>query len=125
MIYKKFFSQITADNVEQRISLLKDCLKETSADIGFFEKAKSGEFVEDEKLKKLFLCINRKLNVQDEEGNIQVSYLKERLEKIISDASKRDEVVKKCMVESGSPEEKAFNLVKCLQPYLKQVKFLE
>ncbi|KAG5887558.1 hypothetical protein JTB14_002264 [Gonioctena quinquepunctata] len=96
------------------IQLHKECLEETKVDLGIAMKAAQGEYTNDEKLKKQILCFNKKVGLQDKNGDIVMEVAKAKLKDIVKDDKKVEEVMKKCVLKKETPEETAFQAAKCL-----------
>lgn len=88
----------------------QDCASESGLDEEVIEKALDGNLPEDEKLKKHVLCVGKKMGFVNEEGEIQVDVVKEKLGDSVDDA---EELVKKCVEDKGNAEDTAFNFAKC------------
>lgn len=75
--------------------------------------AVAGIFVDDPKLKTQFFCISKKLGFQNEEGEIKLEPLKKRVNGILNDAEKTDEILEKCAVKKSTPDDTAYDALKC------------
>ncbi|XP_019866436.1 B2 protein [Aethina tumida] len=101
---------------EQRAKLKtyhEECSKESQVDQSLVEKAKAGEFTDDDGLKNHIFCVSKKLGFQNDAGEIQVGVVKEKLATVIDDPSKIDEIVKKCAVQKDTPQNTAFSTIEC------------
>lgn len=101
-----------------------ECVNETGADPQTLKNMQSGMYINDEKVKKQIFCMNKKIGVQDHNGNILVDVIKMYLEHLISDPQKRYEAINRCLVQSSTPEETAFNMQKCLHGYLQSTNIM-
>lgn len=87
-----------------------ECATETGVEEDVIKETLQGEFTEDEKLKKHILCVGQKLGFMNEGGELQTEVIKEKLGDVVDNV---DELLEKCVVDKGSPEETAFGFAKC------------
>lgn len=88
----------------------QECATESGIEEDVIKKTFAGDLVEDEKLKKHVLCVNRKLGFFNDDGEIQVEVIRKTIGEDIDNV---DELVEKCTVDKGSPEDTAFSFAKC------------
>ncbi|KAJ8970112.1 hypothetical protein NQ317_019658 [Molorchus minor] len=103
-------------NDEQKAKIIefdKECRKETNLDDDVAQKAKNGEYVDDPKLKKQFFCFNKKAGFQNESGDFQVDFIKSKLNDITKDEQITNNLINKCLVKKSTPEDTAFEAIKC------------
>nr|UTN00822.1 odorant binding protein [Semanotus bifasciatus] len=60
------------------------------------------------------LCVTKKLDLQNENGDINKDTLKSRLAEVLTDEAKINKTVEDCAVQRATPEETAARLLKCL-----------
>nr|ALR72491.1 odorant binding protein 3 [Colaphellus bowringi] len=77
-------------------------------------RAAKGDYQDDMKLKKQILCFNKKVGLQDENGDIVLDVAKSKLFDIVKDEKKTMDILKKCAVKKDTPENTAFESAKCL-----------
>ncbi|KAJ8980115.1 hypothetical protein NQ317_010901 [Molorchus minor] len=89
------------------------CLNQTSANTSLIEAAGKGEFVEDSRLKEYFLCLSKKIQFQNEDGEIQKNVLRQKMTEVFRDPLVTQQLIEKCAVKQDSPQNTAFNTLKC------------
>nr|XP_023022172.1 uncharacterized protein LOC111510480 [Leptinotarsa decemlineata] len=102
---------------EQKVKIMeynKECMEETKVAMEVVLKAAEGVYVDDDKLKKQILCVNKKIEVQKENGDIDIDVTKKKLMTILKDEKKVDDVIKKCVMKKDTPENTAFEAAKCM-----------
>ncbi|XP_072394786.1 B2 protein-like [Diabrotica undecimpunctata] len=107
-------NQMTPEIKAKVLEIGRSCMEESGADLEMIIKLQQGEFSDDPKLKKQFLCMNKKIGVQKENGDIDEAVIKERINQITNDAKRTEELMKKCLIKKATPEESAFESYKCL-----------
>lgn len=102
----------------QFVQAIRDCLDETGEGNELIRKIQNGEHVDEQVLKRQCFCINRKLGVQDDSGNIIRGNLEPYLNKFIPDEEKRKQAFEKCILMGGTPEDTAYYLQTCLRDFI-------
>ncbi|XP_066262801.1 B2 protein-like [Euwallacea similis] len=89
------------------------CMQESGATEEMMRKAFQGEFPDASEFKKHLVCMGKKGGVIDSDGNYDRVVLKEKLLRLVRDEELVDELLEKCLVDQATPEETAFEMVKC------------
>lgn len=77
----------------------------------------TGNFVEEPSVYQHLLCVGTKAGYQDEQGNLQVEYIKKLMTDVIGDAQKAEELAETCLKQQDTPEKTAFEVTKCVQQH--------
>ncbi|XP_050512402.1 B2 protein-like [Diabrotica virgifera virgifera] len=96
------------------IEIGRSCMEESGADLELIIKLQQGEFTDDPKLKQQFLCMNKKIGLQKENGDIDEAAIRERINQFTNDPKKTEELMKECVIKEAAAEETAFKSIKCL-----------
>ncbi|KAJ8955673.1 hypothetical protein NQ318_008542 [Aromia moschata] len=105
---------------EQKTKLMeynKQCMEETNVANELILKAKAGEYSDDPLLKKQILCVNKKAGFQNDAGDLQIDFIKSKVNDIIKDEKTTADIVGQCAVNKGTPEDTAFEAVKCFHKF--------
>ncbi|XP_018565060.1 B1 protein-like [Anoplophora glabripennis] len=92
----------------------KECKAETNIDDSLASGVLAGNFSDDPVLKQYLFCMNKRLGILNDSGEIQKDAMKEKLGKLITDEAKIEELTNSCSVEKSSPEDTALELTKCI-----------
>ncbi|XP_056632620.1 B1 protein-like [Diorhabda sublineata] len=92
----------------------KKCYKESGVDMDLILKIKDGVFTDDPKLKEHLFCVNKSFGIQQQNGDFNETIMRGIVEKSGADDKKADELIKKCLVKKDSPENSAFESMKCI-----------
>ncbi|KAL1513933.1 hypothetical protein ABEB36_003271 [Hypothenemus hampei] len=93
----------------------KQCVELSKVDPTVLQKARSGDFANDDKLKQHILCIAKKSGFQNEAGVLQRSVIKTKLKEALKgDEVKTQELVNTCAVAKPDPKLQAFEAFKCI-----------
>ncbi|KAL3288141.1 hypothetical protein HHI36_002589 [Cryptolaemus montrouzieri] len=91
----------------------KECAKITGVDKKLVINARRGVFSNDAKLKQQLLCSSKKIGFQNEAGELQLDVMKQKVQVQYKDPKVADVLIKKCAIQQNTPEETAFEIVKC------------
>lgn len=106
----KFFQPIVEEDAEKLLGIHQECAGESGVDEEIIKKALEGDFPDDDNFKKHIVCMGKKIGFLNEDGEPQVEVIQEELSKHMDNAK---EVVETCIEDKGSPEDLAFNFIKC------------
>ncbi|KAJ8955679.1 hypothetical protein NQ318_008550 [Aromia moschata] len=98
---------------EKIVTYHKECVAQTSVDKALLRATRKGEFADDPKLKEYFLCMSKKAEFQNEDGDIQKDILRQKLGDIIKDPVTMQQLIEKCALKKDTPQNTAFSTVKC------------
>nr|AXO78395.1 odorant binding protein 17 [Xylotrechus quadripes] len=115
---------ITDEQKAKIIEFGKQCLEETHADEALVRKAANGEYVDDPSLKKHLLCFTKKAGFQNEAGDIQIETVRMKLNAITKNEKMTDDLITKCAVKKDTPEDTAFETLKCFHELSPEKQFL-
>ncbi|KAJ8932132.1 hypothetical protein NQ314_014913 [Rhamnusium bicolor] len=113
---------MTKEEEDKVMSYHKECLEESKVDEALALQAKNGKYVDDAKLKKHLFCVNKKIGFQNEAGDLQIDFIKSKINAIIKDDGLTNEVVNKCNIKKDTPEDTAFETLKCFHQFAPQEK---
>lgn len=91
----------------------KACIAESEVDPELVKKFRQGDFADDPKLKLFAFCMSKKLNFQNEAGDINTDVVEAKLTAALGDAAAAKELVQKCLVKKDTSEDTAFETIKC------------
>lgn len=91
----------------------EDCLNTFPLPQDVLDKAKDGEIVEDDTLKKYFGCLVKKAGLADEEGIVDVEKVKQLHADEVEDVDALGEIIEKCNEKKENFEETIFHNVQC------------
>ncbi|KAJ8970113.1 hypothetical protein NQ317_019659 [Molorchus minor] len=91
----------------------KECITESGVDNELVSKARKGEFTEDPKLKDHLFCLAKKIGFMNDSGDIKKDVLKTKVGSVVGDDSLADKLIDQCAVKKSSPQETAYETVKC------------
>nr|AQY18982.1 odorant-binding protein [Galeruca daurica] len=92
----------------------KKCQKESEVDMKLLLKIKEGVFTDDPKLKEHMLCVSKSFGIQQQNGEFNEAVMKVIFKKNGADDKKAEELSKKCLIKKDSPENSAFETMKCI-----------
>lgn len=98
-------------------------MEETGISMELVQKMKSGELIDDPKVKAQLLCFSKKIGLQNDAGELQPDVIKAKLMSVTQDEAKAQEVMDKCLVTKDTPEDSVFETVKCLNQYVPKGEF--
>nr|USE58852.1 odorant-binding protein [Lasioderma serricorne] len=111
---------LTDEQKSKIIEYYKQCTDSTGVDRDLVNRARNGDFDEDAKLKEFYGCMFQKAGIQNEDGEILVDAIKEK----VPDDFDQDEaarVIEICKDKKGeTPAETAFLVYKCYWDNTKQ-----
>ncbi|XP_018568781.1 B1 protein-like [Anoplophora glabripennis] len=98
----------------QKQTMYEECVSETGVNEEIIENAMAGEFADDPKFRLFLSCFAKKRGVLNDAGEIQKHTLRAELSSMISDEALVEDIMARCVVQSGTPEETAFQISKCI-----------
>nr|WJJ63286.1 odorant binding protein 28 [Pachyrhinus yasumatsui] len=101
---------------EQKQKLQNDgkaCIGETGVEVDLVEKARKGTFTDDPKLKAFTSCMAKKIGFQNAAGETQRDVVKQKLAAALNDPAAADKLIEKCLHDKSTPEDTAFENLKC------------
>ncbi|XP_069702577.1 general odorant-binding protein 83a-like [Periplaneta americana] len=106
------FASLTDDQKEMLKMLHDNCVGDSGADEGLIEKARAGDFVEDDKLKGYMACIFQQLGALDDDGVPDMDTMIDMLPDSMQDRGGK--MIRACKSVSGSNAgDTAFKLNMC------------
>lgn len=106
-------AKLTDEQVSKLKETRKVCTEESGVDTATLDAAKKGQFADDDKFKAYLLCAGKKIGFIDAAGEPQHAVIKSKLGAAIDDQDLADKLDAECAVKKNSPEETAFEIVKC------------
>jgi hypothetical protein len=107
-------SQALTDEQKEKIKAYhKECSAQSGVDQELISKARKGDFTDDPKLKEHLFCFSKKAGFQNDAGDIQKDVLKTKLNAELKDEAATDKLIEKCAVKKATPQETAFDTIKC------------
>lgn len=108
-----FQAGLTDEQKAKLVQYYNDCLASTQVDKEVVAKARRGEFSDDPKLKEFFGCMFKKAGFQNDDGEIQVDVIRQKMPDDV-DKAEADKVIAACQdKKGGTPAETAFEVYKC------------
>lgn len=95
---------------------LEECWSEFKVEEDSLNQAVMGKIPETDIMKKQVLCVAKVMGVMNGEGKFLLDKSREKTG--IDFIDKMNEVVVKCAVDKGTPEDTAFSFVKCIKQSL-------
>ncbi|RZC37080.1 PBP GOBP domain containing protein [Asbolus verrucosus] len=106
--------QALTDEQKEKIKAYhKDCSAESGVDQDLISKARKGEFVDDAKLKEHLFCFSKKAGFQNDAGDIQEDVIRTKLNAELKDLDATNKLITKCAVKKDTPQQTAFDTIKC------------
>ncbi|KAH0819362.1 hypothetical protein MTP99_000182 [Tenebrio molitor] len=106
--------QALTDEQKEKIKAYhKECSAQSGVDQELISKARKGDFADDPKLKEHLFCFSKKAGFQNDAGDIQKDVLKTKLNAELKDEAATDKLIEKCAVKKATPQETAFDTIKC------------
>nr|CAI5843234.1 unnamed protein product [Callosobruchus analis] len=96
------------------IALANTCLDETGATPEMINQAFDGDFPEDAAFKDLLYCMGKEQHFIDASGMVDESKMKAGMTELVGDEAIANNLVDKCLGQSGTPQERAYKTVKCM-----------
>nr|AXO78396.1 odorant binding protein 18 [Xylotrechus quadripes] len=90
-----------------------ECSAETGVDEAKVRMALTGEAAVDQSVKDHMFCINKKIGVQNDAGELQVDAIRAEVETAVADKSIIDGMMSTCVVQKSTPQDTAFETNKC------------
>lgn len=105
--------------VEQYQKIHNECKSSTNTDEKEIAKIFQGQPIEVEALGAHLLCVNKKFNIQNDNGDIDQENFRKVYVALNKSLDKTDIVIANCSVkkEGATPEEAAVELIKCTRKY--------
>nr|CAH7744425.1 unnamed protein product [Callosobruchus chinensis] len=95
-------------------ALANSCLDETGATPEMVNKAMDGDFPEDSSFKELLYCMGKEQHFIDSSDMVDESKIKAAMKELVGDEALANSLVDKCLSQSGTPQDRAYNTVKCM-----------
>ncbi|XP_072392680.1 B1 protein-like [Diabrotica undecimpunctata] len=119
------YADIISEKFENFESYHKECLPKSGVNPELFQKARQGDFVDDEKLKEHIFCISKLFGFQNEAGDIQKDVLQAKLDtafkySILTDIAVYicdDHFILRFYNKQLSGPERAFETLKCIKKH--------
>nr|UWL63321.1 odorant binding protein 31 [Pagiophloeus tsushimanus] len=93
----------------------KECLEKSKVDQAILQRARSGDFADDAKLKEHILCVTQKIGFQNSAGELQKEVIEKKLKEALKgDEAKAKQLIKACAVANPDPKLQAYNAFKCV-----------
>uniref|UniRef100_M3VHC0 Odorant binding protein 7 n=1 Tax=Ips typographus TaxID=55986 RepID=M3VHC0_IPSTY len=93
----------------------KECLAKSKVNEATLQKARIGQFADDDKLKEHILCVAQKIGFQNSAGQFQNQVIETKLrEALKGDAAKTKKLISDCAITNPDPKLQAFNAFKCV-----------
>nr|WCD39077.1 odorant-binding protein 2 [Euplatypus parallelus] len=102
----------TEEQRKQIIQNRQECIAETKVNPDLIEKADQGDFSEDDTLKCFTKCFYQKAGFVNENGEVQLEVIKDKLP-AQADREKALEIVEKCKMEGKDPCDTVYLIHKC------------
>ncbi|XP_030764858.1 B1 protein-like [Sitophilus oryzae] len=113
--------QVPPDQLQKLIKYNTECRQKSGAPMPMIMAAVQGKFDDDPALKTHFFCLGKKIGFMDKDGNFDREFIKEQMSQLVKDDDKIEEVLNKCLIQLDSPEETAFQSIKCMSDNRKTV----
>ncbi|XP_072392678.1 B1 protein-like [Diabrotica undecimpunctata] len=107
------YAAITPEQVEKIKSFHKECLPKSGVNPELVQKARQGDFTNDQKLKEHIFCVSKLIGFQNDAGEIQVDVLKAKVGAALDDTALAAQLIDTCAKNLGNGPETAFETVKC------------
>ncbi|XP_028141918.1 uncharacterized protein LOC114335825 [Diabrotica virgifera virgifera] len=104
---------ITPEQAEKIKSFHKECLPESGVNPELVQKARQGDFANDDKLKAHIFCVSKKIGFQNDAGEIQVEVLKAKVGAALEDPALAAQLIGTCAKQQANGPETAFETIKC------------
>nr|UTN00830.1 odorant binding protein [Semanotus bifasciatus] len=78
------------------------------------DRALAGDFPDDQQFKNDIFCMFKKIGMQDDEGTLQIEAITEQIRRNVPEETKVNDILSKCLVQMGTPEETAYEACKCI-----------
>nr|AHA39270.1 odorant-binding protein 5 [Monochamus alternatus] len=113
LFYITFFAAVHGLTEEEKMAIHEDCFSQSGVSEEMASKVMDGVFVDDPKLKLYILCFAKKVGIMNDSGDIQVDVFRAKLGTKVPDEVKLNEIIAKCAIKKGTPEETIFALSRC------------
>nr|UWL63302.1 odorant binding protein 12 [Pagiophloeus tsushimanus] len=91
-----------------------ECQKQSGATQQEIMATVQGTFSDSPALKEHMYCMGRKLKLINRDGQIQKDTIKNKMNEVIHDEAKIDNLLNTCLVEGSDPKESAYESLKCV-----------
>ncbi|KAF7286795.1 hypothetical protein GWI33_004200 [Rhynchophorus ferrugineus] len=108
------YGTMTPEQRQRFLTFQGECMMESGTTEEMLLKAFMGEFTESSVFKDHLVCLGMKTGVIDDEGNYHKDILKEEILSFIGDETKVDDILDTCYIHYDTPQESAFNMMKCM-----------
>ncbi|CAH1363856.1 unnamed protein product [Tenebrio molitor] len=105
---------ITLEQAETMYKIGSKCQNEPGVSQDIVNRARNDDWEDDPKLKQQILCVSKKLGLATESGEMVVDSWRSGLRKVSINDEEVERIVNECVVKKDTPEETAFNAVKCV-----------
>ncbi|VEN39950.1 unnamed protein product [Callosobruchus maculatus] len=112
-----FFKNVECGLEEMRgriTALASSCIEQTGATPEMVSKAFDGVLPDDDTFKELLYCMAKEQHYIDDSGTIDESKLKAFMGELVGDEAMANSMVDKCLTQTGTPQDKAYNIVVCM-----------
>lgn len=93
----------------------KECLDKSKVEQAILQRARSGDFADDAKLKEHILCVSQKIGFQNPAGALQKGVIESKLKEALKgDDAKAKQLIKACAIANPDPKLQSFNAFKCV-----------
>ena len=90
-----------------------DCINTSGVDEEDAKMLQHGNIVDKPQLKQFLFCINQQNNIQDRNGNFDTDLLRQKLKNPILSSDLVDTLINKCIIHQATPQESAYQFLKC------------
>ncbi|XP_044745333.1 uncharacterized protein LOC123307181 [Coccinella septempunctata] len=104
---------LTDEQKEKLKNYSTACSESTGVDKEAITNARKGLFTDNEKYKDYLFCMSKKIGYQNEAGEIQKDVLREKALTALKDEKLVDNLIEKCAVAKDTPQNTAFETIKC------------
>nr|AXO78385.1 odorant binding protein 7 [Xylotrechus quadripes] len=104
---------LTDEQKQKLIAHHKECGAQSGVDNELVTKARKGEFIDDPKLKEHLFCVAKRIGFLNEAGVIQEQLLKSKLSAALGDEALAQKLVSECAIKKDTPQDTAYETVKC------------
>nr|UTN00835.1 odorant binding protein [Semanotus bifasciatus] len=106
-------AQFSSEEVQNLLQYHEECKLKTNIDDYRVLNILTGTFPDDPLLRRHVFCLSKKFGIQNEAGEIQRREVREKLEKLVNNSEKIDEIIKTCIVQKDDPEQTAVDIARC------------
>ncbi|XP_072392679.1 B1 protein-like [Diabrotica undecimpunctata] len=107
------YADITSEQFEKLKSHHKECLPKSGVNPELVQKARQGNFVNDQKLKEHIFCVSKLIGFQNEAGDIQTDVLQAKVGAALGDPALAAQLIATCAKKQASGPETAYETIKC------------